>query len=92
LDFSLVAAHADGMSSATSTRQPSASVSQHRQAVTVWLAVLPTLSLLQLVLGDLLAALPPYLRPPIMATVAVPIVVYLVMPRLVRLTARVARG
>jgi antibiotic biosynthesis monooxygenase (ABM) superfamily enzyme len=80
------------MSSATFTPQPSASASQHRQAVTVWLAVLPTLSLLQLVLGDLLAAVPPYLRPPIMATFAVPIVVYLVMPRLARLTARMARG
>jgi len=39
-----------------------------------------------------LAAVPPYLRPPIMATLAVPIVVYAVMPRLARLTARVARG
>jgi antibiotic biosynthesis monooxygenase (ABM) superfamily enzyme len=80
------------MTTATSAHQPAAPVSQHRQAVTVWLAVLPTLTLLQLVLGDLLAAVPPYLRPPIMATVAVPIVVYAVMPRLARLTARVARG
>jgi antibiotic biosynthesis monooxygenase (ABM) superfamily enzyme len=79
------------MSTATRTDQPSPSVSQHRQAVTVWLAVLPTLTLLQLVLGDLLTELPPYLRPPIMATLAVPIVVYVVMPRLTRLTARVAR-
>ena len=67
-------------------------VSQHRQAVTVWLAVLPTLTVLQLTLGHLLAAVPPLLRPPIMATVAVPIVVYAVMPRLARLTARAARG
>jgi hypothetical protein len=46
----------------------------------------------QLLLGDLLADVPPNLRPPIMATVAVPIVVYAVMPRLAPLTARVARG
>jgi antibiotic biosynthesis monooxygenase (ABM) superfamily enzyme len=67
-------------------------VSPHRQVLTVWLAVLPTLSLLQLVLHDLLAAVPPYVRPPIMATIAVPIVVYAVMPRLTRLIARAARG
>jgi antibiotic biosynthesis monooxygenase (ABM) superfamily enzyme len=80
------------MSTATSTQPPCTPVSQHRQALTVWLAVLPTLTLLQLLLGDLLAGVPPYLRPPIMATIAVPIVVYAVMPRLARLTARVARG
>jgi antibiotic biosynthesis monooxygenase (ABM) superfamily enzyme len=80
------------MSTATSTPQPSCPTSQHRQAVTVWLAVLPTLSLLQLVLGDLLAAVPPYLRPPIMATFAVPIVVYVVMPRVARLISRTAQG
>jgi antibiotic biosynthesis monooxygenase (ABM) superfamily enzyme len=84
-------AHAHGMSTATSTDQPCAPPSQHRQAVTVWLAVLPTLTVLQLLLGDVLAEVPPYLRPPIMATFAVPIVVYVLMPRLARLTARVAR-
>jgi antibiotic biosynthesis monooxygenase (ABM) superfamily enzyme len=92
LDFSFRTGHAHGMSTATATHQPSAPVSRHRQAVTVWLAVLPTLTLLQLLLGDLLADVPPSLRPPIMATIAVPIVVYAVMPRLARLTARVARG
>jgi antibiotic biosynthesis monooxygenase (ABM) superfamily enzyme len=58
----------------------------------VWLAVLPTLTVLQLVLGDRLAEVHPNLRPPIMATLAVPIVVYGVMPVLARLIARVARG
>jgi antibiotic biosynthesis monooxygenase (ABM) superfamily enzyme len=69
-----------------------APMSQHRLAVTVWLAVLPTLTLLQLVLGHVLAEVPLLLRPPIMATFAVPIVVYAVMPRLARLTSRVGRG
>jgi antibiotic biosynthesis monooxygenase (ABM) superfamily enzyme len=59
--------------------------------VTVWLAVLPTLTVLQLLLGHLLTQAPPMLRPPIMATLAVPIVVYGLMPRLSRLTARAAR-
>jgi antibiotic biosynthesis monooxygenase (ABM) superfamily enzyme len=76
----------------TTDTTATAPVSQHRQALTVWLAVLPTLTVLQLVLGDFLTQVHPYLRPPIMATVAVPIVVYGVMPRLARLTARVARG
>ena len=76
----------------TADTTATAPVSQHRQAFTVWLAVLPTLTVLQLVLGDFLTKVHPYLRPPIMATVAVPIVVYGVMPRLARLTARVARG
>jgi antibiotic biosynthesis monooxygenase (ABM) superfamily enzyme len=76
----------------TADTTATAPVSQHRQALTVWLAVLPTLTVLQLVLGDFLTQVHPYLRPPIMATVAVPIVVYGVMPRLARLTARVARG
>jgi antibiotic biosynthesis monooxygenase (ABM) superfamily enzyme len=79
------------MTAATSTNQPCAPPSPHRQAVTVWLAVLPTLTVLQLLLGGILAEVPPYLRPPIMATLAVPIVVYALMPRLSRLTARVAR-
>lgn len=80
------------MSTATTAHNPSPRVSRLRQAVTVWLAVLPTLTLLQLLLGDLLADVPPNLRPPIMATIAVPIVVYAVMPLLAPLTARVARG
>lgn len=93
MDFSFGSGHAHGMCTTTiSTHRPAAPVSKHRQAVTVWLAVLPTLTVLQLVLGDFLTKVHPYLRPPIMATVAVPIVVYGVMPRLARLTARVARG
>ena len=80
------------MTTATSINQPCAPASPHRQAITVWLAVLPTLTVLQLVLGHVLAQVPLYLRPPIMATFAVPIVVYALMPRLSRLTARVGRS
>jgi antibiotic biosynthesis monooxygenase (ABM) superfamily enzyme len=69
------------------TTQPS----RHRMALTVWIAVLPTLTALQLVLGGLLGAVPPYLRPPIMATATVPTVVYVLMPPLQRLLTRLAR-
>ena len=78
--------HREGMSTAPTAPSP------HRQALTVWLAVLPTLTVLQLALGHVLASVPVLLRPPIMATLAVPIVVYGVMPRLTRLIARLARS
>ena len=65
-------------------------LSTHRQAVLVWTAVLPTLTTLQLVLGRVLAHLPEILRPVVVATLAVPIVVYVLMPRLQRVAARLA--
>ena len=57
----------------------------------MWIAVLPTLTVLQLVLGGPLEAVPAYLRPPIMATVVVPIVVYVLMPPVQRLLTRLVR-
>ena len=60
----------------------SCSMTQHRQAFLVWIAVLPTLTALQLLLGPVLADVPVLLRPPIMATLTVPIVVYLLIPAL----------
>lgn len=66
-------------------------MSRHQQALMVWIAVLPTLTVLQLALGGLLEAVPPYVRPPIVATLVVPIVVYGLLPRLQRLHARLAR-
>jgi antibiotic biosynthesis monooxygenase (ABM) superfamily enzyme len=66
-------------------------MSRHHQALMVWIAVLPTLTLLQLALGGLLEAVPPYLRPPIVATLVVPIVVYGLLPRLQRLGARLVK-
>ncbi|GAA4566805.1 hypothetical protein [Planotetraspora kaengkrachanensis] len=65
-------------------------MSRHHQALMVWIAVLPTLTVLQLVLGGFLEGVPPYLRPPIIATLVVPIVVYGLLPPLQRLRARLA--
>jgi antibiotic biosynthesis monooxygenase (ABM) superfamily enzyme len=65
--------------------------SRHQVALVAWIAVLPTLTALQLILGGLLNGVPAYLRPPIMATVAVPIVVYVLMPPLQRLLTRLTR-
>ncbi len=50
--------------------------------------MLPTLIVLNLALGSLLAGTPVVLRTVIVATIAVPIVMYGLMPRLHRLRAR----
>jgi antibiotic biosynthesis monooxygenase (ABM) superfamily enzyme len=61
----------------------------HELAVMIWLAVFPTLTALNLVLGDWLSTLSPILRTFVLASVAVPIVIYGLMPQLHRLRARV---
>jgi antibiotic biosynthesis monooxygenase (ABM) superfamily enzyme len=55
----------------------------------IWLAVFPTLTVLNLLLGDSLADVPPVVRTFVLATVAVPIVIYGAMPRLHRIRARI---
>lgn len=62
---------------------------KHQLALMIWVAVFPTLTLLNLLLGNLLAGLPSILRTFILATVAVPIVIYGLMPRLHQLRARI---
>ena len=63
--------------------------SKHQLALMIWLAVFPTLTVLNLALGDWLATLSPVLRTLALATIAVPIVIYGLMPQLHRLRARV---
>ena len=67
---------------------------KHQLALMIWVAVFPTLTVLNLLLGDFLADLHPVLRTFVLATVAVPIVIYGLMPQLhkvrVRLLARSA--
>ena len=54
----------------------------------IWLAVFPTLTVINLALGDWLTTLSPVLRTFLLATIAVPIVIYGIMPRLHRVRAR----
>jgi antibiotic biosynthesis monooxygenase (ABM) superfamily enzyme len=54
----------------------------------IWVAVFPTLTVLNLLLGDLLAGTNPVLRTFVLTTAAVPIVIYGLMPRLHRVRAR----
>jgi antibiotic biosynthesis monooxygenase (ABM) superfamily enzyme len=54
----------------------------------IWLAVFPTLVLLNLTLGRVIGDLPVVPRTFVLATVAVPIVIYGLMPHLHRLRVR----
>jgi antibiotic biosynthesis monooxygenase (ABM) superfamily enzyme len=54
-------------------------------ALMIWLAVFPTLTILYLILGDWLRTLNPILRTFVLATIAVPIISYALMPQLHRL-------
>jgi antibiotic biosynthesis monooxygenase (ABM) superfamily enzyme len=55
---------------------------KHQLALMIWLAVFPTLTTLNVALGDWLRTLTPVLRTFVLATVAVPIVIYGLMPQL----------
>ncbi|PPK92302.1 hypothetical protein CLV92_11548 [Kineococcus xinjiangensis] len=67
---------------------PAGPPSRHQLALMIWLAVFPTLTVLNLVLGNWLSTLGPLPRTFVLTTVAVPIVVYGLMPPLHRLRAR----
>ena len=61
---------------------------KHQLALMIWLAVFPTLTLLNLALGPWLATLTPIVRTFVLATIAVPIVIYGLMPQLHRARGR----
>ena len=63
--------------------------SKHQLALMIWVAVFPTLTVLNLTIGPWLADLNAVLRTFILATVAVPIVIYGLMPRLHRLRVQI---
>ncbi|MDQ0644366.1 hypothetical protein [Microbacterium murale] len=58
--------------------------SKHQLALMIWIAVFPTLTILNLFLGELLGGIPMVWRTLILVTIAVPIVIYAVMPQLHR--------
>jgi len=65
---------------------------KHQLAVMIWVAVFPTLTALNLLLGESLADLNPVLRTFVLATIAVPIVIYGLMPQLHRLRVHLLLG
>ncbi len=64
--------------------------SKHQLALMIWLAVFPTLTIINLTLGDWLRPLNPVLRTFVLATIAVPIVIYGLMPQMHKVRARLA--
>lgn len=77
----------NGKTESASGRTPPPST--HQLALMIWLCVFPTLTAINLALGDWLRTMTPVLRTFVLATVAVPIVIYGLMPPLHRLRARV---
>jgi len=75
----------------TPTRATAGPPTKHQLALMIWLAVFPTLTVLNLLLGDWLSTMTPVLRTFVLATVAVPIVIYGPMPQLHRLRVRLLR-
>ena len=62
--------------------------SRHQLALRIWLAVVPTLIALNVALSASLREFPIVVRTFVLATIAVPIVIYGLMPHLHRLRAR----
>ena len=77
------------MSTTQPTRRPVGPPTRHQLAVMIWVAVFPTLTVLNLLLGDWLADLSPVLRTFVLATIAVPLVIYGLMPQLHRLRRQI---
>ncbi len=78
----------------TSMQRPVGPPSKHQLALMIWIAVFPTLTVLNLTLKPWLVQMSPVLRTFVLATIAVPIVIYGLMPRLhharVRLLTKLA--
>ena len=62
--------------------------SKHQLALMIWLCVFPTLTAINLLAGDWLRPMSPVRRTFVLATIAVPIVIYGLMPQLHRLRRR----
>lgn len=72
-----------------STPRPSATPpSRHQLALMIWLCVFPTLTALNLLLGSWLSGMTTVTRTFVLATVAVPIVIYGLMPHVQRARGR----
>lgn len=67
---------------------PAGPPTKHQLAVMIWIAVFPTLTVLNLSIGPWLTDAGPVLRTFVLATIAVPIVIYGIMPRLHRVRVR----
>jgi antibiotic biosynthesis monooxygenase (ABM) superfamily enzyme len=69
-------------------RPPVPPPTKHQLALMIWIAVFPTLTILNLTVGTAIKDLPIVLRTLVLVTVAVPIVIYGLMSHLHRFRAR----
>jgi antibiotic biosynthesis monooxygenase (ABM) superfamily enzyme len=77
------------MSDTQPSPRPLGPPTKHQLAVMIWVAVFPTLTVLNLLLGDWLGDLSPVVRTFVLATIAVPIVIYGLMPQLHKARTRI---
>jgi antibiotic biosynthesis monooxygenase (ABM) superfamily enzyme len=70
------------------TATPVGPPTKHQLALMIWIAVFPTLTVLNLSIGPWLTDAGTVLRTLVLATIAVPIVIYGIMPRLHRVRVR----
>lgn len=73
----------------TNNPRPPGPPTKHQLALMIWLCVFPTLTAINLALSDWLRPMSPVLRTFVLATIAVPIVIYGLMPQLHRTRARI---
>jgi antibiotic biosynthesis monooxygenase (ABM) superfamily enzyme len=83
-----VSTTANPHNTSTSARPAAGPPTKHQLAVMIWIAVFPTLTVLNLTIGPWLGSLNPILRTFVLATIAVPVVIYELMPRLHRIRLR----
>ncbi len=62
---------------------------KHHLALMIWICVFPTLTVINLTLSDWLAPMSAVLRTFVLATIAVPIVIYGLMPQLHKIRIRI---
>lgn len=72
-----------------SGRTPPGPPTRHQLALMIWLAVFPTLTVINLALADWLGAMSPVLRTFVLASIAVPVVMYGLMPQLQKARTRI---
>ena len=76
------------MTSSNGTRTKVPPPSKHQLALMIWVCVFPTLTVINLALADWLGDLSSVPRTFVLATIAVPIVIYGLMPHLHRFRVR----
>ncbi len=73
----------------TNNPRPMGPPTKHQLALMIWLCVFPTLTVINLALSDWLRPMSPVGRTFVLATIAVPIVIYGLMPQLHKARARI---